>query len=238
MIEGNLRLVVAIAKKYYHPQVSLADIIEEGNIGLMRALEKYNPNKGTKFSTYATFWITQYIAQYVSSQMRTIRIPEHIVYKLKQWQRESEKLKQSLGRQPSSEEIAKKLKISLKDIGVMLENLELSQAVSSLDVKIDDNEAVSVGDMLPDGEHEDPAVSMRNSKIAEQLEKVLRKLTAKERIVMRHRFELTGHPKKTLSQLGKSLGLSRERIRQIEKKAFNKIKDEITQLRSVGNDDL
>ena len=238
MIEGNLRLVISIARRYYKPNLSLSDIIEEGNIGLIKAVEKFDIKRGFKFSTYATVWIKQYIAQYSSSQIKTIRIPEHILLKLKKSQREIEALKQKLGRQPTNSEIAAKLKLSKDDIVTLLENQEIAQSVASLDAKIDENESISLSDVISDGGKTDPTVFLKYLKVTAQFEKIFSKLTANEKKIIIARFGLNGKNPETLEEIGKDLKLSRERIRQIQKKAFNKVKQAIIQLRIFGQDEM
>lgn len=238
MIEGNLRLVISIARRYYKPNLSLSDIIEEGNIGLTKAVEKFDIKRGFKFSTYATVWIKQYIAQYSSSQVKTIRIPEHILLKLKKSQREIETLKQKLGRPPTNSEIAAKLKLSKDDIGTLLENQEISQSVASLDAKIDENESISLSDVISDGGKDDPTVLLKYLKVTAQFEKIFNKLSANEKKIIIARFGLNGRNPKTLEEIGKDIKLSRERIRQIQKKAFNKVKQAIIQLRIFGQDEM
>ncbi len=238
MIEGNLRLVISISRKYYKSSLSLADIIEEGNIGLIKAVEKYDIKKGFRFSTYATVWITQFISQYVSSQLRTIRIPEHILIKLKKAQKEIELLKQKLGRQPTVKEIAAKLKLSKDDISILFENQEIAQAVASLDTKIDENDSISLSDVISDGGKTDPTALFQYLKVNAQLDSILNGLTSIEKKIVVARFGINGKSPKTLEQIGKDLKLSRERVRQIEKKTFNKLKQAVVQLQLFGKEEM
>ncbi|MEW6557648.1 MAG: RNA polymerase sigma factor RpoD/SigA [Elusimicrobiota bacterium] len=238
MIEGNLRLVIPIARKYYRQGIPFSDLIEEGNLGLMKAIEKYDIKKGYYFSTYATFWITQCISRYVSTQLKTIRIPEHIIARLRKWLTAYELLKQKLGRHPTSKEIARRLKLSPEDILHLLENLELSKSAASLDMKIDDEETISLSDVISDGGKEDPTLLIKYLKITKQIETVLEKLSANEREVIILRFGLRGEISHTLEEVGKIIKLTRERIRQIESTAFRKIKQAVMKLQFLEKDEM
>ncbi|MDD5687566.1 MAG: RNA polymerase sigma factor RpoD/SigA [Elusimicrobia bacterium] len=238
MIEGNLRLVVPIARRYYRPGIPFSDLIEEGNIGLMKATEKFDLRKGYYFSTYATFWITQCISRYVSSQLKTIRIPEHVMTQLRKWLTEFDRLKQKLGRTPTSKEVAKRLKLSPEDILRLLENLEVSKSVTSLDVKIDEDESISLSDVISDGDKDDPTIFIKYLMITKQMETVLEKLTPKEKKVIILRFGLDGEIPHTLEEVGKIINLTRERIRQIEVKAFEKIKQAVVKLRFFEKEEM
>ncbi|MBN1384284.1 MAG: sigma-70 family RNA polymerase sigma factor [Elusimicrobia bacterium] len=238
MIEGNLRLVVPIARKYYKQGISFSDLIEEGNLGLIRSIEKFDIKKGYYFSTYATFWITQYISRYVSSQLKTIRIPEHIVARLRKWLNEFERLKHKLGRKPTPNEIAKRLKLSPTDIIRLLENLEVSKKVASLDMKIDEDQSISLSDVISDGGKTDPTIFIKYLKITKQVGTVLDKLSLKERKIIIMRFGLEEKTPHTLEEVGKIMNLSRERIRQIEGRAFSKIKQAVLKLRYLEKDEM
>ncbi|MFH1540427.1 MAG: RNA polymerase sigma factor RpoD/SigA [Elusimicrobiota bacterium] len=238
MIEGNLRLVIPIARKYHKPGVSFSDLIEEGNLGLIRAIEKFDINRRYRFSTYATFWIAQRISRYVSSQLKTIKIPEHIMAQMKKWLKEYEFLKQKLGRIPIPEETAKKLKLTSGEIAQLLKNLELSKTVISLDMKIDEDESVSLSDIISDNKNDDPVTLIKYLKITNQIKVVLKKLTPKEKKIIILRFGLdTGIPC-TLEKVGKKMNLSRERIRQIEAMAFRKIKNAVMKLQFLKSEEM
>lgn len=238
MIEGNLRLVIPIARRYYKQGISFSDLIEEGNLGLIRSIEKFDIKKGYYFSTYATFWITQYISRYVSTQLKTIRIPEHIMARLRKWLTEFERLKNKLGRKPTPKEIAKRLKLSPDDILRLLENLELSKKVASLDMKIDEDQSISLSDVISDGGKSDPTVFIKYLKITKQMGIVLDKLSPNEKKVIIMRFGLEEKIPHTLEEAGKIMDLSRERIRQIEARAFSKIKQAVLKLRFLETDEM
>lgn len=238
MIEGNLRLVIPIARKYYKSGISFSDLIEEGNLGLMRAIEKFDIKRGYYFSTYATFWINQHISRYVSSQLKTIRIPEHIIARLRKWLKEYERLKQKLGRTPTPKEIARRLKLSPEDILRLLENLELSKSTASLDMKIDEDEAVSLSDVISDGGKDDPTTLFKYLRITKQMDAVLNRLSPKEKKTIILRFGLNGGIPHTLEETGKKVKLTRERIRQIEVTAFRKIKQTVMKLQFLEKDEM
>ncbi|MFH0948438.1 MAG: RNA polymerase sigma factor RpoD/SigA [Elusimicrobiota bacterium] len=238
MIEGNLRLVIPIARKYHKPGISFSDLIEEGNLGLMRATEKFDIKRGYYFSTYATFWITQHISRHASSQLKTIRIPEHIIARMRTWLKEYEFLKHKLGRIPTPKEIAKKLKLTQEDILRLLENLELSKTITSLDMKIDEDAAVSLSDVISDGGNNDPTLLIKYLKITKQMEVILKKLLPKERRAIILRFGLNKEIPHTLERVGKKMKLSRERIRQIEATAFRKIKNAVMKLQFLKSEEM
>lgn len=238
MIEGNLRLVIPIARKYYKPGISFSDLIEEGNLGLIRSIEKFDIKKGYYFSTYATFWITQYISRYVSTQLKTIRIPEHIMARLRKWLAEFERLKNKLGRKPTPKEIAKRLKLSPDDILRLLENLEVSKKVASLDMKIDEDQSISLADIISDGGKTDPTIFIKYLKITKQVGVVLDKLSPNEKKVIIMRFGLEEKIPHTLEEAGETMNLSRERVRQIEARAFSKIKQAVLKLRFLEKDEM
>ena len=238
MIEGNLRLVIPIARKYHRPGIPFSDLIEEGNLGLMRSIEKFDIKRGYYFSTYATFWITQHISRYVSSQLKTIRIPEHIIARMRKWLKEYEHLKQKLGRIPTPKETARKLKLTPEEILRLLQNLELSKSITSLDMKIDEDEAVSLSDVISDGGKDDPTMLIKYLKITRQMSVVLKKLLPKERKAIILRFGLDDEIPHTLEEAGKKMKLTRERIRQMETTAFRKIKNAVMKLQFLESEEM
>jgi RNA polymerase sigma factor RpoS len=221
MIEANLRLVVAIGKKYINRGLPFSDIIEEGNLGLIRAVEKFQYQRGFKFSTYASWWIKQSIERAIVNQTRTIRLPVHIAEIVNSYMRANRQLTQKLGRDPSAEEVAKKMKVTVDKVR------SISQVVRetySLDMLIGDQEEDTLKDILQDTNALSPASFSDDIRRREHIDDWLKQLSVSEKKVVEMRFGLNDGEPMTLDSIGKEFGITRERVRQIETQALNKLR--------------
>lgn len=225
IMEVNLRLVVPIAKKYHRQGIDFLDLVEEGNLGLMHSIDKFEPKKGYRFSTYASYWIEQSIRRAVEEQSKTIRIPPHAWEALRKWLKQWEKMHALLGRDPTLAEMARKMHWTARQVRGVLDAAEAARGIGSLESPIEsEDDNITVEDMISENDNQSPENLISVLKLHDELNQALKEIGDRERMILEFRHGLTGQTPMTLEEVGKRLKLSRERIRQIEERALLRLR--------------
>lgn len=236
LVEANLRLVVPIAKRYFRPGITFLDLIEEGNMGLMRAVEKFNPRKKIHFSTYATYWIDQAIRRAVEEQSKIIRIPPHIWDAMHRWIKQWDALQEKFGRAPTFAEMSEHLDYSKSQIENLLKATKISQGTSSLETPIDSEGNIFVRDIISDKKSASPENITEVLRTGKDIETALACLAPRERKIIQMRFGINKKQPHSLESVGKELKISRERVRQIEEKAIHRLKSIALRMKLIDYD--
>lgn len=224
LVIGNLRLVIPVAKRFFRPGLDFLDLIEEGNIGLIHALKKFDPRKGFRFSTYASYWIDQSVRRSIEEQSKTIRIPPHAWEALRKWFREWESLSGKLGRSPTMAEMARRLNLTARQVKGVMEAVEASRGIGSIDLTMDEDENLALKDIITDKRHHEPDKLFSALKLRDEMETALNRLPKREKEIVMMRFGLDGGEPATLEEVGDKYKISRERVRQIQERAVVRLK--------------
>lgn len=224
LVESNLRLVIPVAKKYYRSGVDFIDLIMEGNLGLMHAVDKFDPKRGFRFSTYASYWIEQAIRRAYDEQSKLIRIPPHALEALRRWLRAWEAMRAELGRSPTIQEMGKKLDLSPRQIRRVVDAHEAAKPVGSLDMPLDEDENLFIRDMITDSPERGPERIFSLLRDRNDVSAALKGVAPREKMILELRFGVTGKEPMTLEEVGKKLRISRERVRQLEERAMARLR--------------
>jgi RNA polymerase sigma factor (sigma-70 family) len=224
LVESNLRLVIPVAKKYFRSGVDFIDLIMEGNLGLMHAVDKFDPKRGFRFSTYASYWIEQSIRRAYDEQSKLIRIPPHALEALRRWLREWERLRVEHGRSPTIQEMGKKLSLSPRQIRSVVDAHEAAKPVGSLDMPLDEDENIFIRDMISDRPDQGPERIFSLLRDRSDVTTALKGVSQRERTILEMRYGVTGKEPMTLEEVGKKMRISRERVRQLEERAMARLR--------------